>query len=230
MDDRKIENSKQAEIYATQKLGFKAADLSGLDEETAAHVITTIETIQSRYPELKGAVGHIVRDRRAGAYAAMETSGYVNADGVPQYMKLHIGAMYDKGLSSVKQSYENDLKTGFHPQGTTAESIIWHEYGHALANLRSGKAAANLYQDSRDSYWRSSSYTSDRRKHTTEKEWVRTAAKSLKVSQKTFKEKISRYATKNESETFAEAFAEFTTSANPRAECIALMKAAGITN
>lgn len=228
--ENKIESSKQAELYAVQSLGFKAADLSGLDAETSSHIVNTIEVIQSRYPELKGAVDQIVRDRRGNSYAAMETSGYVRQDGSPLSMKLHIGTHYDKGLDHVKQSYDHDLQSGFHPKGTNAESIVWHEYGHALANLKSAKAAANLYHDANDNYWRASKYTSDRKKHLTEKEWLRTAAKSLKVTQKAFKESISRYATKNAAETFAEAFAEFTTSASPRAECIALMKAAGITS
>lgn len=227
----KIGTAKDAEAYATGQLGFKAADLSGLDAETAAHVVDTIEAIQTRFPELKGAVGEIVKTKQRNAYAAMETSAQVGTDGNPTSMKLHIGSMYDSssgGLSKVKESYEKDVQAGFHPVGTDYSSVIWHEYGHALANLRSGRTAASKYTDSNDSYWRMSTYVNDRRKHLTEKEWVRTAAKSMKTTQKAFKEKISRYAAKNEAETFAEAFAEFTTSANPRPECIALMKAAGI--
>ena len=62
-----------------------------------------------------------------------------------------------------------------------------------------------------------------------EKTVLRDAAKSMKTTQKELKSKISRYAEKNPAETFAEAFAEFNCSPNPRPECIAIMKAAGIT-
>ena len=151
--------------------------------------------------------------------------------------------VYGEGLSNLEKSYKRNVESGFHPKGTTAKDIIWHEYGHVIAGVNSKKRVGFAANETLDIYSRSK-YFDDRRNGYWEKEVYNKAAKTMEeyhkvstrpglegkipVDYRRMASKISKYAEKNVKEMFAEAFAEFNGSDNPSPECIALMKAAGL--
>ena len=211
----------EAVEYAKSKLGFESANYGKLDVDTINHVNKEITAIQKKYPELRESVKNIEIDNRQGVYAAAGAS-------ISGKSTLYIGnTQYGKGLEHVKDHYQKDVDSGFHPVGTDYKSVIWHEYGHMFAYTKC-KTGMGFAANETLGYWDGVDYAKGIRSRNYEKGVLRDAAKSLKITQKEFKSRISRYAEKNPAETFAEAFAEFNTSANPRPECIALMKAAGI--
>ena len=131
-------------------------------------------------------------------------------------------------MDYINKNYARDVEVGFHPAGTDGKSIIWHEYGHVLANVStkekfgasaSGKISSNGSDQSK--------FITSRRGQTVEKEWLNEAAKTTSSKPSEIMKSISRYAQKNPAETFAEAFAEVMTSAAPRAEAVAVVKASG---
>ena len=212
---------EEAMDYAKNKLGIGYADYGKLDIETINHINQEISEIQKKYPELKESVSNIAIDNRNGVYAAAGT-GYSGKN------TLYIGQThYGKGIEHLKQNYQSDVDSGFHPTNTDYKSIIWHEYGHILAYSHYKTDMGFKAKDSLG-YYDGVEYAKKVRSRSYEKAVLRDAAKSLKITQKEFKSRISRYAEKNPAETFAEAFAEFNNSPNPRPECIAMMKAAGI--
>lgn len=214
---------KEAVAYAQDELGFtKVSYGTKLDIDTINHINEQIARVQQQYPEVKGAVTELKTWSKANAYAAIETS----ADGSMNFL---IGTkLYGNGLESVKRQYDSDVKSGFHPEGTTAGSIIYHEFGHVLANISAkkslgvsanGKIAAN--------YTDRASFISNRRNNTTERGWVADAAKSTGTSARQLQANISRYGQKNAGEAFAEAFSEVMGSSSPRESSVALVKASG---
>lgn len=217
---------EEAQDYAVKNLGFEFADYGSLDVETANHINDTVAKIQQRFPELKGTVKGVEPITRGSALAHMAVYTNLPANGVPK-QRLGIGKEYQKGLKHMEEINKRDVQSGFHPKGAEdISSNIWHEYGHAFANLKSGQKIAAKEPD--NTYWRADTFHNDRKGHKLEHEWIAQAAKSKKMTQKAFKGSISRYATKNDGEAFAEAFSEFFVSPNPRPECIALMKVAGV--
>ena len=125
---------------------------------------------------------------------------------------------YGNWKEMVKQ-YESDVLSGWHPYGTTAESIVTHEIGHAIDGLLArerilgGVAADGSYR-----------YASSTLKNTIMKRAAKLdpdIAEGLNIDKMlndtwTTNTFVSRYASKNNQEWFAECFAEYITSANPR--------------
>lgn len=217
---------QEAQEFAKQNLGFDYVNYRGLNVEVANHINDTIGKIHTRFPELKGTVGEIQPITRGSATAAMAVFVSLPSSGVPSQILQH-GRDYKYGLKHVEEVHKRSVSVGFHPKGTEdVSSIIWHEYGHAYANLQSGKKIAA--KEPKDWQRRHAAYDKDRSRHALEREWVEKAAKSQNMTASDFKASISRYATANDAETFAEAFSEFFVSPNPRPECKALMKVAGV--
>lgn len=222
----KAKTIQEAQDYAKKNLGFDYVNYRGLDVEVANHFNDTIAKIQTRFPELKGTVGEIQPIPKGNAIAAMSVFTSLPSDGVPLQI-LHHGKGYKYGLKRLEEINKMDIESGFHPKGTeSVSSHIWHEYGHAYANLQSGKKIAT--KEPKDWRRRHDDFDSDRTTHNLEREWIEKAAKSQNMTASDFKASISRYATRDDGEAFAEAFSEFFVSPNPRPECTALMKAAGI--
>lgn len=213
---------KEAVEYAKSELGFTNVSYgTKLDIDTINHINEEIANIQARYPETKGAC-QALNTSSGNFYAAV----YTTAEGS---MTLKIGTkIYGNGMDYVKKAYESDVKAGFHPVGTDAGSVIWHEYGHVLATVSTkekfgasptGKIAAN-YGSMRD-------FAMSRNSNAVEKEWLFAAAKSTGKKPSEIMSAVSRYAQKNPAETFAESFAEVMTSSKPRAEALAVVEASG---
>lgn len=107
---------------------------------------------------------------------------------------------------NVKQTYERDVLRGYHPSGTSSNHIVTHESGHILEKALLDKTYAN------DPSGRQKAF----RKRT---EANKIVIRAYKEVGKTLEGKnmgissmigqISRYASKNSSETIAEAVADF---------------------
>lgn len=105
-----------------------------------------------------------------------------------------------------KQTYERDVYFKFHPQGTTSNNIVTHEGGHILEKALVDKAYAN------DPYGRQAALLG----RTEAKRIVKNAVNEVKRTPEgkgsktnSLIEQISGYATKNRSETLAEAVADY---------------------
>ena len=105
----------------------------------------------------------------------------------------------------VERHYEGDLRSNFHPQGTTADSIPVHEAGHilerALIDRKTEWAMMGTYA------WN---------KGIASKSIIAEACKAVKrtpdgkgLKNAQLIEQVSRYATKNRSETLAECVADY---------------------
>lgn len=199
--------TEEAREYAKTQLGFSGyvdysysyidqktmrQEIGSLDIDTVNHINKTITEIQTRYPELKGAVKNMGCDP-TDRYAQIVVSG---RDGSKS---IGIGAkLYKDGVDAVEKSWSEDVDVGYHPKGTKSDAILWHEYGHVYAQT---KAAG------RDEI----------ANHTVETGWKGKAVQKLTASgtpeheAKAIGEKISRYATADDGELFAEAFAAHNT-------------------
>lgn len=203
---------EEAREYAKKQLGFSGyVDYSysyidpatgdqvtgSLDLDTVNSIHKQITEIQAAYPQMKGAVVNATCTT-ANVYAAMVHSGR-NAE-----TTLAIGAKsYKDGIDSVYAKWDQDVLDGYHPQGTTGDAILWHEYGHVYAK-QANVQALGPYASTRDIMGSIGSTKA-------ETGWKTTAAAKMQTDSSTYGSKVSGYSEKDDGELFAESFAAYNT-------------------
>lgn len=157
--------------------------LKGCDTETAQNIIAAYQRIFDRFPQLQGKfpapVIGLPANPKAYASCATSTTGQIT------FNKTKFG-----NWQSLVSAYNRDVHLGFHPEGTTAESLVFHEFGHSLDGWLSRSGIVR----SGDEY--ASSVLID------------SALERSGMSSSTIGWKVSSYAKKNERECFAECFAQ----------------------
>jgi hypothetical protein len=169
-------------------------DLSGVDLDLAKDIANTYDNIMTKFPILKG---------RLGGVTSKTLSSHIYAQASLGYQNVEVNVLKYSSLSNVVESYKKDLSYGFHPEGTNYKSVITHEIGHTIDGLLTleGVGGAKV--------------TKGKLKCTSDfmrKEVCKEAGTLIKDTQKD----VSFYATKNAKEWFAECFAEYVDSENPR--------------
>lgn len=172
--------------------------LSRADLKSAQEAAMSYEKVMDRYPFLIGQLYGIDESETGSAstYAScsMRTGGIVH---------LNASDRYYGNFNKLIESYQNDVNSGYHPAGTNGTSIVTHELGHAMDGFLSMKGINGARNFSTDA----NAFSGILR---------RSVLKSLRMTKSMVEKELSRYATKNAYEWFAECFAEGMTSENPR--------------
>lgn len=181
----------QSHIEATAQ--FKDGgnvDLTGIPLDVSKKISESYDLVFNKYPQLKGQFSGLgINENGASTYAScVSASGSVNVN--PKYFK---------SLEGLQKTYASDVARGFHPPGTDCTAIITHELGHALDGYMTNAGVAGGNWRYRTSY-----------------HMKMAVLKSLKLTEYDVGTQVSRYATKNDAEFFAECFAEYIHSDNPR--------------
>lgn len=200
--------------FSTNRAGVMSeADLTGCDLDCARSIAATYQQIFEKYPKLIGQFdapdAHPV-GMKEHTYAWC----YIRNGG-----KVQVNPNRFSNYQGLVDSYEKDVSTNWHPEGTTAESIVTHELGHAVDGLLAregilgGLTSSGQYR-----------YASSTMQNTVMKRAAKIdedIADDLEMDRywkgnQAVVNHVSRYASKNPQEWFAECFAEYITSANPR--------------
>lgn len=194
------------------------ADLTGCDLDSAKSIAASYEQVFTKYPQLKGRL-----DAPDAHPIGMGSDTYAWCF-IRRNGKVQVNPNMYNNWKNVERSYESDVTSGYHPFGTTAESIVTHEIGHAIDGLlaregvKGGITASGEYR-----------YASSSMRNTIMKRVLKLDSDIKEAYDKyerwddskwamsrIVKENVSRYGSKNPQEWFAECFAEYITSANPR--------------
>lgn len=178
--------------YDTNEL----VSLVGCDVTAAKAIYTAHQEVFTRYPQLIGKLNAIECRQLKGSTYAQCMVGF--GDGGITVNKSWFG-----DNAKLAKSYEKDLTSGFHPKGTDWTAIVTHELGHAIDDYLSNKLHI---VGMKNSY--SAKYVSAALRPKVMK------ACGLKVAN-SYSE-VSGYASKDHFEWFAECFAEYMKSENPR--------------
>lgn len=201
-----------SELWRTNGAGITSeADLTGCDLDSAKMIAAAYEQVFARYPQLKGRFdapdAHPV-NMKDNTYAWCYTYGNGK-------VQVNPGSSRYGNWSVFTKVYEADVISGWHPYGTTAESVIVHELGHAIDGLLARERILGGYTSNGELRLASSSLKNTVMKRVIKKE-DDVYASSLLGMNWAVEEHVSEYATTNNKEWFAECFAEYITSANPR--------------
>jgi SPP1 gp7 family putative phage head morphogenesis protein len=193
-------------------------DLTGCDLESAKSVAASYQQVFEKFPQLKGKF-----DAPNAQPANMNNNTYawcyIRQNGMVQ---VNPASNRFGNWSSLVRQYESDVVSGWHPKGTTAESIVTHEIGHAIDGLLArqgilgGMNAAGEYRYASSSL-RSTIMKRAAKEDTKIAEDINRWSWDKKYSMnQTVSTHVSQYGAKDPQEWLAECFAEYITSANPR--------------
>lgn len=193
-------------------------DLTGCDLEAAKSVAASYQQIYEKFPQLKGKF-----DAPNAQPANMNNNTYawcyIRQNGMVQ---VNPASNRFGNWSSLVKQYESDVISGWHPYGTTAESIVTHEMGHAIDGLLAREGILGGMNAAGEYRYASSSLRSTIMKRAAKEDtkiaedinrWSWDKKYSMNQAVSTH---VSQYGAKNPQEWFAECFAEYITSANPR--------------
>ena len=199
--DEVVDLMKNQNWFRTQVINGKTYDtnevinLDGVDLECAKSIYNTHEKLFEKYPQLKGKLNSINSAKLDGSTYAQCHYG-LGAGGIS------VNTSYFGNAQKFAKSYERDLASNFHPQGTTWESVVTHELGHAIDDYLTHTLHLAGFNG-----WKPKTVSGMLRPKV-----MKTAG--FKVSDTYYQ--VSGYATKDAQEWFAECFAEYMDSDNPR--------------
>jgi hypothetical protein len=158
--------------------------LNDVDIADARAYVKQSVMLQETYPMKKKLVSFELKDfgeDEKGTYAWYKTGTH----------QIQLNLHHYQNREKLLKGYANDVKSGFHPTGTNADSILTHEYGHAVHYDMKAVAQSGMPMD------------------------MMTAMSNDQDITYLFKKKgsdimrvLGKYATKNEREFFAEGFAQ----------------------
>ena len=193
------------------------ADLTGCDLDSAKAIAASYQQVFEKYPQLMGKFyppdSHPV-DMKENTYAwcKIRNNGKVQVNTSDQKFG---------NWRALSKQYDSDVLHGFHPYGTTAESIVVHEIGHGIDGLLAREGILGGTTSSGEYRYASSSMKSTVMKRAASMDYDNVGMYfdvwgNKEGMQYAVNDLVSTYATENNQEWFAECFAEYITSANPR--------------
>lgn len=193
---------KSKEWFIKRELNGKVYDsnaslsLTGVDLEAAKQIFISHQEIFDKYPQLIGKLSSITTGK-------LGSSVYANCSFGLGSGGITVSTTKYNDTVKLAKDYADDLKSGYHPKGTDWTAIVTHELGHAIDDYLSNYEVV---------FGMKNSYSAKHVSATLRPKVMKSLG--LKVGD-TGKE-VSRYATKNAQEWFAEAFAEYIKSNEPR--------------
>lgn len=213
---------RQVEKKLAVKTGIPIdkVEMTGLQYDTASMIYDSYNTVLKKFPELKGQLAAL-------KYDGVQGDKYAGCITITGEVKVHgIFAKFD----DLVKSYADDVAIGFHPVGTDYRSVIVHELGHALdgymtkqrlldADFNGHGIIRTTSQTAKDMTLKFLGF--DRQKIAIElKNQGLTLFQRRDILEQRERnfiiQHVSEYAADNEREFFAECFAEYMTSDNPR--------------
>lgn len=207
------DESQMKYVYSKFEDVTSTVDLTGCDLESAKSIAASYQQVFEKFPKLAGKF-----DAPNAQPVGMQSNTYAWCY-IRRYGQVQVNPKRYDSWQSLVRSYESDVRSNWHPSGTTAESIVTHEIGHAIDGLLAREKVLGGITASGEYRYASSSLKTTIMKRAAkldpdlegliamDKAWGGSEAVSTYVS---------RYASKNPQEWFAECFAEYITSADPR--------------
>ncbi len=196
-----VESLGEAEDYARDNIGIERVDFSDFDQRTANEVNATIETLRDEYPAVEGLeyLGTI-QGRNTGVKAERaEDLGSPNPECIAQTLRATPGfngiaingEWADRYDETVRRLEEDEALDHSAKATGSISGVTTHEFGHLIEN----------HLIARGGYTPELSDAISR---------ITSNGKAGVIAD------VGVYATKNEHELFAELFAEYKLSSNPR--------------
>lgn len=179
--------------------------LEGIDPEMSEPLIKSIGSVLERYPTVKDAfAGFTTDDTAEGTFANSEKVMACYNTGTKM---IYLNKEYYGDRAEFEKRYNASVERKHSPEGTTLDSVVVHEMGHAIDRYVSLETMdvfkVNYGVDGVSNRLWNNDIKKSRRNGTP-------------LTGQIMTDGLSRYATKNHAEYLAEGFAEYMTSPSPR--------------
>lgn len=191
-------------VFGKDSRSDKFLKLEGCDVESAKEVYRAFEQFYDKYPQMVGKLS-------APSTGSMKATNYAECTMGFGHESISLNARHFGNSAKFKESLARDVEIGWHPKGCdTIKSVVIHELGHSLDGYLAVK------QNAMGATGKNGKFVSNKLRPKVAK------ASGVKVGD--MGKEVSRYATKDVQEWFAESFAEFMCSPSPRKVAVELGK------
>lgn len=219
---------QEAEKYAKNELNFEVADFGETTVDVANEINRVIGKIFDKYPEIE--IDRIISGQTNARYTlAMHKTSLVQKTGKLTKGTLEIGNVQKESFLEVENILSKSVKSGFFVKTDAGylETRIWHESGHQYGSYIESELFKKRFPDFETNDKAYTSYLKEVLKKQFYKDVLKEAKADMKKRGLVFDVKnISQYASTNQSEMFAEAFAEINCSKNPSEEAKTIIRIA----
>ena len=202
-------SAAQDRISASLKKGAKV-DLSAADPEMAERVAGVVEKVMGKYSDMKDSIDGITCvDEKYWA----TNSGLVAAfDAQTNTIRLNPSMFGDKDIA--EKTWREMVDRKHHPEGIPVEGAAAHEMGHAFDHYISKQLFNGGLDIVKTKHGTREKDSISKRLYA--EEAVKRERQGKPLTSASVKNELSGYANTSPVEMFAEAFSEYTMSANPR--------------
>ncbi|MEE0127891.1 MAG: hypothetical protein UE116_06350 [Clostridia bacterium] len=188
--------SNKTEKQIERKYNINKVRMKGVDKKLLNNILTNMNKVYNDFPQVKGQIKEI--QSISHPYGGLNITPDIKDD--KYIMQINRNKFNDEKMT--EKEYNRDLKSGFHPKGTTYKDMGIHELGHCVT-----------YKIIRNKYSTPKQIANDWNKNITSKEIVEKSFKNLGISDKLTKDilrkQISNYTSIDYGETIGEAFADY---------------------
>lgn len=188
--------SNKTEKQIERKYNINKVRMKGIDKKLLNNILTNMNKVYNDFPQVKGQIKEI--QSISHPYGGLNITPDIKDD--KYIMQINRNKFNDEKMT--EKEYNRDLKSGFHPKGTTYKDMGIHELGHCVT-----------YKIIRNKYSTPKQIANDWNKNITSKEIVEKSFKNLGISDKLTKDilrkQISNYTSIDYGETIGEAFADY---------------------
>lgn len=192
-------------------------DLQDVDVSLARDAALRYNMVAEKFPFMAGE-WHVLRAARLGNDTCAQAFTFSDR------REINLNTKFYSDSDVLKSSYENGVKSGFHPAGTDYTSVVTHEIGHTLDGYLTNKGVAGSkaeFAKSTGKIKQNVSFASILKKRVLKEMKIPT---SNKANKEIIERELSGYGKSNDQEWFAECFAEAMHSPNPRPMAATMMK------
>ncbi len=188
--------SSAEEKNIENKYNINKARMKGIDKVALENILENMKKAYKDFPQVEGKIKNL--------QSIEHPNGGMNImpDLKDNKHVMQINKKFFNSEKTAEEQYNKDLKSGFHPEGTTYKDMGIHELGHSVT-----------FEIIKNKYNTKKAISNDWNKNITAKEIVQEAFKNLEINDKLTKDilrnNISNYAVSNYGETIGEAFADY---------------------
>jgi hypothetical protein len=188
----------EKDYFAVKTRGKNGAvDISSADEKCAKAIEDGCDAVFEKYPQLKGKLSGISVSGNGALDMGFREGSTGHTAGTSH---IYLNSKRFSNFGTLNNDLIKDFESGFHSV-SGVNGVVVHEFGHSIDVYLSkdGDVFKGMYK------WKSVSGKIQKE-----------VLSELKLPKEAISEGLSKYATHSSEEFFAEAFAEYTLSPNPR--------------
>lgn len=139
--------TKETEKRINKTGWFKnSSNLDGMHPEAAANIETQCARIFQEYPALTG----FIEGLKVEDFTEEESKAFAKCEGTGESAYIIFNKKYFSNNKALQETYQKSVDEGYHPAGTTADSLVVHEISHCICDYLAQKRGQDFDEFNRE--------------------------------------------------------------------------------